>query len=93
MGNGETNLPKYQCFKEVCALKIRKIILEERNNGTYLIVPDEEYYAPFEISKEYIEKHKPEVGGYYVVYKDGYKSYSPAVAFEEGYRLISPLGQ
>ena len=27
----------------------------------------------------------PEVGGYYVVYEDGYKSFSPAGAFESGY--------
>ena len=25
------------------------------------------------------------VGGYYVVYEDGYKSFSPAGAFESGY--------
>ena len=30
----------------------------------------------------------PEVGGYYVVHKDGYKSFSPANAFEEGYTRI-----
>ncbi len=28
---------------------------------------------------------KTEVGGYYVVYEDGYKSFSPAGAFESGY--------
>jgi len=27
-------------------------------------------------------------GDYYVVYEDGYKSISPAKAFEEGYTLI-----
>ena len=35
-----------------------------------------------------MEKHKPHAGGYYVVYDDGYKSFSPAKAFEEGYRLL-----
>jgi hypothetical protein len=33
-------------------------------------------------------KHAPEVGGYYVVYADGYKSYSPAKAFEDGYTQV-----
>ncbi|MCK9988658.1 MAG: hypothetical protein AzoDbin1_05130 [Azoarcus sp.] len=28
------------------------------------------------------------VGGYYVVYEDGYKSFSPAIAFESGYTRI-----
>jgi hypothetical protein len=30
-------------------------------------------------------KHAPQVGGYYVRYPDGYESWSPAKAFEEGY--------
>jgi hypothetical protein len=30
----------------------------------------------------------PSVGGYYVVYDDGYKSYSPSEAFEGGYTKI-----
>jgi hypothetical protein len=52
------------------------------------ITPAEEDYAPFQVSDEYIAKHKPEVGGYFVVYDDGYKSFSPAKAFEEGYTRI-----
>ena len=33
-----------------------------------------------------LKKHDPQIGGYYVVYPgDGYKSWSPAQAFEEGY--------
>ena len=35
-------------------------------------------------------KHQPTVGGYYVVYKDGYKSFSPADAFESGYTRVTP---
>lgn len=49
------------------------------------IVPEEEGYAEFPVSREYVLKHNPKVGGYYVVYADGYKSWSPAQAFEEGY--------
>jgi hypothetical protein len=33
-------------------------------------------------------KHSPEAGGYYVQYKDGYTSFSPAEAFEEGYTRL-----
>ena len=36
----------------------------------------------------WLDKHNPAVGGYYVVYKDGYESFSPAQAFEEGYARI-----
>jgi hypothetical protein len=52
------------------------------------IVPVEAGYGAFEVSEEYVDKHNPQAGGYYVVYKDGYKSFSPAEAFEEGYTKI-----
>lgn len=38
---------------------------------------------------EYMQKHQPRAGGYFVVYKDGYESWSPAEAFEEGYTRVS----
>jgi hypothetical protein len=86
-------LPKYKCHKEVWAVKIKAIVLDsdlakETNRDTTgggTITPDDERYAPFEVDAEYIRKHKPEVGGYYVVYKGGYKSWSPAGDFEDGY--------
>ncbi len=40
------------------------------------------------VSQEWLDKHKPEIGGYFVVYEDGYQSYSPAKAFEEGYTRL-----
>jgi hypothetical protein len=52
------------------------------------ITPEEEGYAPIPVSFEYLRKHNPQVGGYYVVYADGYKSWSPAQAFEEGYTRV-----
>jgi hypothetical protein len=76
-------LPRYRCHKEVWALKIKDI-----DPAFGIITPVEEGYAPFEVSEDYLVKHKPYVGGYYVVYKDGYRSFSPAEAFEDGYTLI-----
>jgi hypothetical protein len=52
------------------------------------IVPADEGYAPFHIDGAYLRKHNPKPGGYYVVYKDGYKSFSPADAFEGGYTRV-----
>jgi hypothetical protein len=43
---------------------------------------------PIRVSEEFLAKHKPEAGGYYVVYDDGYVSFSPASAFEAGYTLL-----
>lgn len=91
----EKQMPKYKCHKEVWAFKIKQIVptvmIHEdgaKEKGKIIIFPEEEGYQPFEVSKEFMEKHKPQVGGYYVKYKDGYESYSPADAFEEGYLKI-----
>lgn len=88
-------MPKYQCHKKVWALKIKDIVQapadQERVNagGDWYIIPEENGYARIMVGHDdFIVRHKPEVGGYYVVYDDGYKSYSPAKAFERGY---SPL--
>ena len=82
-------MPKYKSHKEVWALKIKSIVRDGEgenrdSDGSAIITPEEEGYAPFRVEGDYLHKHKPQVGGYYVVYKDGYKSYSPAEAFEEG---------
>lgn len=79
-------LPRYRCHKEVWALKIKGIAYVGPL-GT-VITPEDERYRGFEVSAEYMEKHKPQIGGYWVLYKDGYQSYSPAKAFEEGYAEI-----
>jgi len=86
-------MPKYKCKKIVSALKIKDLKPYEacencESDGSFIITPEEEGYAPFKVNHEYMRKHKPQIGGYYVVYKDGYKSYSPSEAFEEGYDLI-----
>ena len=38
-------------------------------------------------------KHQPQVGGYLVRYADGYLSYSPAKAFEEGYTEYTEVAE
>jgi hypothetical protein len=95
-----TPMPLYQSHKKVWALKIKEVVpaphptIEELDrilNGDggvsdlgAIIVP-EGHFGPFAVTREFMDKHTPQAGGYYVVYKDGYKSYSPAQAFEEGY--------
>ena len=37
------------------------------------------------MSEEWLAKHSPVAPGYYVVYEDGYSSFSPVEAFEKGY--------
>ncbi len=53
-----------------------------------MITPAEPGHGPFRVDAKYIAKHNPEVGGYWVRYDDGYESFSPAAAFEEGYSRV-----
>lgn len=84
-------MPRYKSHKTVWALKIASICPDECRQDqpiedrTTTINPADEGYGPFTVDAAYMAKHKPEVGGYYVVYSDGYKSFSPAKAFEDGY--------
>jgi len=95
---GNTNevlaeMPKYKCHKIVRALKIR-LVKPHMFSGkcTSCILAFEEFqgqqYPPMTLSGKYYDNHKPQNGGYYVEYEDGYKSFSPADAFEDGYSLI-----
>ena len=71
-----SELPLYTCHKKVRAAKIGGI-------GTENIMT--EGAKVLWVGEDWIKKHQPEIGGYLVVYEDGYTSYSPAKAFEEGY--------
>lgn len=80
-------LPRYRCHKLVHALKIKDVLVNDHNRVVTLIFEDQRY-APIELDNAYNAKHNPHPGGYYVVYADGYRSYSPAAAFESGYTRL-----
>jgi len=91
----EAEMPRYRCHKEVWALKIERVQLDskeaqiegrETDGSARLFM--EPPYGPVRVDHAYMRKHNPQPGGYYVVYKDGYKSFSPAEAFEDGYTKI-----
>lgn len=89
----QTEMPKYECHKRVWALKIKAIRQTDGESnfegGSWLLDVEEPGYAPIEVShRDYVLKHSPYAGGYYVVYADGYKSFSPAKAFEDGYTRV-----
>ena len=93
-----SEMPKYQCHKQVRALKIKSIRHHENPDksgrsaaASYgaTITPVDPNYGEFDVPAEFVTKHKPVAGGYYVVYEDGYKSFSPEAAFEAGYALAS----
>ena len=74
-------MPRYKCHKIVHALKIKEVV----NDSLYF---EEAGYARLIVGGAFMDKHGPHPGGYYVVYEDGYTSYSPAKAFEDGYTPI-----
>ena len=85
--NAQREMPKYKCHKVVHALKINSIRLD-LNADHGIIFPEEPGFGSFQVENSYFQKHNPHPGGYFVVYEDGYKSFSPAEAFESGYTLI-----
>jgi hypothetical protein len=50
--------------------------------GSGVLVLENGSFFPRNVTKEYMEKHKPEAGGYWVQYEDGYESWCPAAVFE-----------
>lgn len=79
-------IPIYQCTKQVQALKISNIDLSEEDIA--IISFEKEEFSPKTVERVFYDKFHPEVGGYLVYYIDGYLSYSPAHAFENGYILL-----
>lgn len=80
-------LPKYKCNKVVSAIEILKIQVNISTGGG-IIYPKLFGYKSIEVNFEFMVKHKPQIGGYYIIYEDGYCSYSPKEAFENGYKII-----
>ena len=89
----ERQLPQYQSHKKVWALKIKELgptgSPDQESDGSLMMMPHNVDFAPIKLDAEFVLKHSPKVGGYWVQYAEGYTSFSPAGAFEEGYSLIT----
>lgn len=78
-------LPQYLCHKKVRACQIG---LVHKKDGQWLLTPADESISQIVVTEHYMKKHQPAAGGYFVLYEDGYESFSPAEAFESGYSRI-----
>lgn len=80
-------MPRWRCHKVVEAFKIG--LIDNVDETKVVIMPEDMNATGVEVSAEWFNKHKPQVGGYLVQYEpDGYRSYSPPEAFEAGYTRI-----
>jgi hypothetical protein len=72
-------MPRYVSHKTVAALEIKEV-------GDYGRLKFVELgYAEISAPKEMFTRYQPKAGDFYVVYDDGYQSFSPRKAFLEGY--------
>lgn len=79
-------MQKFKCHKVVEAAKILSVLELPTREGYRLALSGEK--QSIAVTPEWVQKHQPEAGGYFVVYADGYTSYSPAAAFEAGYTAV-----
>lgn len=80
-------MKRYQCHKVVMAGQINSIVKHPMMEGAVCCSVDIGFTdgTSFRTNGKFIERHKPELGGYVVRYNDDYVSYSPQEAFESGY--------
>jgi len=95
-----TPMPQYECHKVVSALKIKSIefdtdLAQKENretDGSAILSFEEGRFADIKVSRDFVSRIKSDAEmsdkGYYIVYRGGYKSWSPTKVFEEGYRKI-----
>lgn len=81
-------LPRYRSHKIVRAARIAHVaedgaLILDREDGTDQFVRV--------MGPEWIQRHLPKAGGFLVEYADGYTSYSPGPAFEDGYTRLAEI--
>lgn len=82
------SLPKYRCYKVVEAVRIRTVFWY--GDGRGVIDPADRSLRPITPMAGWMERFKGNDTdtGYFIRYEDGYESWSPSKAFEEGYTRI-----
>lgn len=84
----------YKSHKTVEAAKVLEVEQPGWSMGVILTLQGDRTEVREVVAPEWVRKHTPGatlhslVGGYFVRYADGYTSWSPAEAFEEGYSEV-----
>lgn len=76
-------LAKWKCHKIVAAGKMLSMMPDDPTN----VLVEDVNGAPTRVAmpENWTARGAPKIGDYIVIYDDGYKSWSPAAAFEAGY--------
>ena len=89
MEEAQSALPEWVSHKRVWAAKIVELHFFGKKSPWFQAArADLDCGHSVTLGREYLAKHQPQVGGYYVRYQDGYESWSPAEAFEGGYTRV-----
>lgn len=86
-------MPRYISHKTVQALEIRRlgdVTVNALGQNVREIDFVEPGFGPLFLQGHLFSRYVPVPGDFYVVYEDGYVSFSPRKAFIEGYK---PIGQ
>ncbi len=89
--SAQAEMPRYRSHKSVHALKLKSILPEE--GGVLSMTPEDPRFKAIRLEGAEADRFRRaclqniEDCGYLVVYTDGYRSWSPTTAFEEGYTL------
>lgn len=76
-------MPSYRSHKIIHALEIKAI----SGHRLSFVEPG---FADIDADPSMFLRYTPVPGDRYMVYPDGYTSFSPKQAFEDGYTLVSP---
>lgn len=88
----EANKPKefpfapsdYTSSKQVNAMQIQTMVPDSSYQTCVLVGQAGDKVT---VDRDYMMKHKPKVGGYWLEYEEGYQSFSPKGTFEASHRL------
>ncbi len=82
-------LAEYRSHKVVQAGRIDAVTRPDASGGVVVFIEDRDgTLIAVDLTPLMVARHMPLAGDYLVVYADGYRSISPAKAFEDGYTRV-----
>jgi hypothetical protein len=86
MNENSAEMPRYVSHKTVHALEIESINPNNLSTEPWRLTFRDAGFAPIAAPSIMFARYVPVPGDFYVVYADGYRSFSPRKAFLEGYK-------